>query len=147
MPCEIRACLDRQLIRDLDREIFDLTIDPKAAYDKANWWVAWDGKTPVAFAGAWMYAPHGWCFLERCGVLPSHRGHGLQKRLIKARMKWAHKWEAIGANTYTIPGNHKSANSLIACGFRMYEPERKYGGDDSLYWYRRFDSRGDEQRP
>ncbi len=52
--------------------------------DASRWWLAWDGDTPVAFGGARKLARENVILLERCGVVPSHRGRGLQLRLIRA---------------------------------------------------------------
>jgi hypothetical protein len=37
--------------------------------------------------------------------------------------------------TYTL-GNNPSANSLIACGFRLYAPAEAYAGKAALYWWK-----------
>jgi GNAT superfamily N-acetyltransferase len=107
-------------------------------YDKksAEWWFSYnDTNTPKAFAGAKMWEPDNCVFLCLSGVLPEARGKGLQKRLIRVRLKWAKKMKAKGAYTYTADDNLASANSLIGCGFKLFEPSYKWGLDDGLYWY------------
>ena len=64
----------------------------------------------------------GWAYLSRAGVAPDWRGHGLQKRLIRVRLRWAKRRGLIAAYTYTVD-NPASANSLIACGFRQFRPK------------------------
>lgn len=100
------------------------------------WFVAYDDDQPVAFAGARPTEgdPTSW-FLCRSGVIESARGHGLQKRLIRARLRAI---QAAGGNiayTYTAIDNPASANSLIAEGFRAYVPEWRWAGDMN-YWRR-----------
>lgn len=98
------------------------------------WWLAFDGDTPVAFAGL---APSSqWQdtgYLCRAGVLESHRGKGLQKRLIQVRAAHARRlgWQWLVTDTRRNPA---SANSLIACGFRMYEPSNPWSFRDAVYW-------------
>lgn len=102
--------------------------------DQAVWWVVYDGSIPVGFACA---APSKrWSdtiYLARAGITRQYRGKGLQKRLIKLRCTWAKRhgytW-AISDTTDNIP----SANNLIACGFKMYNPTWPYGVKETLYW-------------
>lgn len=129
----------------------DIT-DPKAVYalaglqlaclpgDKAfpmdrGWWhVIYIDETPVGFSG--MVPSVRWTdcvYLCRAGVLPEHQGHGLQKRLIRARLAKAralgYKWAVT--DTYDNPA---SANSLIANGFRLFRPSDPWAGEGSLFW-------------
>ena len=103
----------------------------------AAWWIMWseDGKA-AAFCGIW---PPLWkgrpCYLVRAGVLPDHRGQGLQKRMIVARLAYARKMGWTTAVTYTLCDNAASANSLIARGFRVYNPPSpKWIGEGVIYW-------------
>lgn len=108
--------------------------------DGTEWWIAEStGATPelVGFAGAKLWAPDNMVFLCRAGVAPAARGAGLQKRLIRARVGWARRVGARGCYTYTID-NPASANALIACGFRSYEPSYAWGGRSAQYWIKRF---------
>jgi len=115
----------------------DRTLLPEAprASDNTEWWGAWDGIDLVAYAAARLLN-NGVYFLSRAGVVESHRGHGLQKRLIRCRVARARKLCAPRAATYTAPHNAASMNSLISCGFRVYEPDGAYVGDDVVYWRR-----------
>lgn len=64
------------------------TLGQDQPYDVANghWWIAYDGELPVAFAGiAQSYRWGDAGYLCRAGVIRSHRGQGLQKRLIRIR--------------------------------------------------------------
>lgn len=111
----------------LDAAIFP--DDDPCNYVNANWWLVYSqGSLAVAFAGSCWRGED--LFLLRCGVLEGHRGKGLQRKLIKRRTR------GIPADviTYTAVGNPHSANNLIACGFRMYEPNDLWAGDDVNYW-------------
>jgi GNAT superfamily N-acetyltransferase len=105
---------------------------------QGDWWIVYDSKNlPCAFAGlvpSTRWARTG--YLCRSGVLPSHRGRGTQKRLIRARVRHAKKlgWEWLITDTYQNPA---SANSLIACGFKMFIPTVPWGAEGTLYWRRK----------
>jgi len=103
--------------------------------DKGWWHIAYtESGVPVAFSG--MVPSVRWTdcvYLCRAGVLPEHQGHGLQKRLIRARTAKAralgYKWAVT--DTYDNPS---SANSLIAVGFKLFEPSEPWAGKGSLFW-------------
>lgn len=108
------------------------------------WWIAYDGNKPVAFAGIVRSMSWSDCgYLCRAGVLASHRGLGLQKRLIAIRTtkakKIGYKWLISDTRD-----NHPSANSLAKLGFKMFTPTNPWGYNDTLYWRKRLDA---VQRP
>ena len=72
-------------------------------------------------------------YLCRAGVVPTHQGQGLQKRLIRQRLKVAKR---LGMNWVITDTNENpaSANSLIAIGFKMFEPSQPWGLKTALYW-------------
>ena len=72
-------------------------------------------------------------YLCRAGVVPTHQGQGLQKRLIRQRLKVAKR---LGMNWVITDTNQNpaSANSLIAIGFKMFEPSKPWGFKTALYW-------------
>lgn len=127
-----RVSGDHPALRTLHRET--LPGDPHPSYTLGWWWVAFDGKTPVGFAG--LHPSANWSgtgYMVRCGVVESHRGKGLQKRLIRVRVKFA-RGLGLGwlvSSTYLNPA---SSNSLIGCGFRLYKPTRPWGARGTLYW-------------
>jgi GNAT superfamily N-acetyltransferase len=128
---EVRALLLR-----MQRECLpgDAALSPMLG----DWWIAYtDTGVPAAFCS--LKASVRWeqtGYLSRSGVLPGHRGQGLQKRLIRVRMVRAKRlgWKWLITDTSDNPA---SANSLIACGFRMYEPSIPYGLKTSIYWRKR----------
>jgi len=72
-------------------------------------------------------------YLCRAGVVRAHQGQGLQKRLIRQRIKVA---KQLGMN-WVISDTHQnpaSANSLISVGFKMFEPSTPWGFKTALYW-------------
>lgn len=103
--------------------------------DFGHWWIVYleDGR-PIGFAG--MRRSHQWIdagYLCRAGVLPEYQGFGLQKRLIDVRIRKARSLNWVWLITDTTD-NPASANSLIAKGFKMYEPSIPWAYKHSLYW-------------
>jgi GNAT superfamily N-acetyltransferase len=98
------------------------------------WWVAFDGGLPVAFAGlkCSLSIPGGG-YLCRAGVLPSHRGRGLQGRLLASRERMARKL-GMGALVSDTFDNPHSTNNLIKAGFRAFDPPHPYGATGTNYW-------------
>jgi len=99
------------------------------------WWIVYDAHNlPCAFAG--LVSSVRWLdtgYLCRAGVLPSHRGQGVQKKLIRARVRQARAlgWNWLITDTYDNPA---SSNSLIATGFKLFEPLKPWGAKGTLYW-------------
>ena len=103
--------------------------------DRGHWWIAYaeDGK-PVGFAG--LVRSTRWTdtgYLCRAGVMDGFTGHGLQKRLILARIKQARKlgWNWLITDTTKNPA---SSNSLINAGFKIYQPGQPWGFRNAIYW-------------
>jgi predicted acetyltransferase len=110
--------------------------DDRVAVPGSLWWVAWEGKQPVAYAGlrlCSMPENRGLGFLCRAGVVPSHRGRRLQKKMIRIRERAARQLGLKELVTYCISTNSPSLNSLVGCGFRFYSPATKYGGPGAVY--------------
>ena len=100
------------------------------------WWIVWQDKTPVAYAGMRLCKDPrnlGLAFLNRAGVVPGHRGRGLQQRLIRARAAAARRLAVNELVTYVMIYNVASINSLVNCGFRFYVPATKWGGTTAVY--------------
>jgi GNAT superfamily N-acetyltransferase len=129
--------------RELCRQFFPESSQPGP---DSLWWAAHLAEHPeeiAAFASARLL-DDGAVLLNSAGVLREHRGHGLQKRLIRARCRWAAKHAPTKAVvTYTMASNARSANSLIACGFRQYVPAHPWFGcaEDVVYWLKRLEAR------
>lgn len=106
--------------------------------EKGDWWLVYKNDEPVAYAGMTQSTfAHDYGYLKRAGVLPNHRGKGLQRRLIKVRERKAkqYNWRALITDTTANPA---SSNSLIRCGYFLFEPEYKWAYKDSLYWRKVF---------
>lgn len=102
-----------------------------------HWWHVMDEDEPVAFCSLYIYPdlPET-AFLSLSGVLPSHRGKRIQKKMIKHRVKFARSQGVKRLISYTSYDNLASANSLIGCGFRLYDPQWKWGVTNALYFQR-----------
>lgn len=129
----ILRCRDQVTLIRLQQECLpnDDPLDPS----KGDWWVGWKGGDPVAFAC--LKPTRGdpaTGYLARAGVLPSARGQGLQKRLVKVREKRARELGMTHVVTDTANYNVASSNSLIACGYRLYRPSYVWGFPDGNYW-------------
>jgi GNAT superfamily N-acetyltransferase len=99
-----------------------------------SWWIAAENGRDVGFAGIVCSVSWTDCgYLCRSGVIPSARGQGLQKKFIRVRASQA---KALGWNWLIsdTTDNPASANSLIDCGFKMFEPTKPWGFKNTLYW-------------
>jgi len=99
------------------------------------WWTAADASASlVGFAGLVFSSRWSDCgYLCRAGVVPGSRGQGLQKKFIRVRIRQAKavsmKW--LVTDTHDNPA---SSNSLISCGFKLFDPSSPWGGKGTLYW-------------
>ena len=96
------------------------------------WWIAYVKNTPAAYAGL-LEEGGGVAYLCRAGVLPAHRGYGLQKMLIRTRIEKAKNIGLTRLITSTYANPH-SVNNLIDHGFRAYESVKPWGQDGTMYW-------------
>jgi GNAT superfamily N-acetyltransferase len=128
--------------RDELRFLHDVAFEgsaPEPDFKIGDWWLAtstWaDGSEELAaFAAlAPSYSTPGAGYLKRVGVHPLHRGHGLQRRLLRVREARARKlgYSALVTDTTS---NIPSANNLIAAGFRLFQPKDPWAFEHSLYW-------------
>lgn len=130
---DIRVPSVQTTLTFLQRKI--LPQDTPYKTDRGHWWVAYAecGK-PVGFAG--IVRSTKWTdtgYLCRAGVLDGFTGHGLQLRLIKARLAQARKlgWNWCITDTTNNPA---SSNSLINAGFKLYTPANPWSFKNALYW-------------
>ena len=98
------------------------------------WWICYHHDEPVGFAGmipSDQGSNNG--YLSRFGVLPGHRGLGLQRRLTGVVERHARKiglgWLVTDTNR-----NPPSANSLIKCGYQTYNPAKPWSFSSAVYW-------------
>ena len=113
--------------------------DPKPRWTLNNWWVLWaDGVEAGYGAMRFVEAYDGAAaYMTRVGILPRFRGRGLQKWLVRARVRYAKSVGVARVVTYTICENHPSSNNLIKCGFRVYQPKIQWAGRNVIYWERK----------
>lgn len=108
--------------------------DEPIGSDKGYWWIALTGELPVAFAGLYVSQQDPLAgYLCRAGVLPSHRGLGLQSRLLRVREQKARKLGMTSLVTDTFDNPH-SSNNLISSGFKLVIPPVRYGAAGTNYW-------------
>ncbi len=107
---------------------------PVSVEDGGEWWLAFFEDEPIGFGAirpsvSWRYTG----YLSRAGVLPKHRGHMLQRRLIQARERWALRqgWQWLLSDTITNP---HSANNLSRAGFHMFDAKNPWARPEALYW-------------
>jgi ribosomal protein S18 acetylase RimI-like enzyme len=74
-------------------------------------------KEIVAYATVVCY--HGHWVLRMCVVHPKHRGKGLQRSLIQARLLFLSNQGIKSVLTWVKPTNSYSLNNLIDLGFRF----------------------------
>jgi GNAT superfamily N-acetyltransferase len=121
-----------QAIRFLQKECLplDTVLSPKVGW----WWIAYCDGRLAGFAAMLQSSktPEA-VYLARAGTLEAFRGRGLQKKLIRERLKFAKDLGMTQAITDTTD-NVASANALIATGFRMFEPDDPWGLSNTLYW-------------
>jgi GNAT superfamily N-acetyltransferase len=129
---------------DTLKELQLACLPPDVLYptDSGCWWLATiEDEVPVAFAGLTVY-DEVVGYLCRVGVLPEFRGNRLQARLTRAVERRARR---IGCTLMVTDTNRNppSENSLIRCGFRLFEPEYPPGKQPawapwalptSIYW-------------
>jgi len=117
----------------LQSEILDGT--KPAKINIGYWWIVYtETNKAVGFAAMKQSSQFSDCvFLHRSGISDEHTGNGLQKRLIKARLNKAkHMGFNWAVSDTTL--NPQSTNSLINCGFKMYQPSKPWGWKHTCYW-------------
>jgi N-acetylglutamate synthase-like GNAT family acetyltransferase len=99
-----------------------------------SWWIATKDGNDIGFAGLVRTVSWTDCgYLCRAGVVPDARGQGLQKQFIRVRLRQAKAlgWRWVVTDT---TDNLASANSLIATGFKLFQPTKPWGFKNTLYW-------------
>lgn len=125
------------IVRYLDMVCFPSDNRKFGSEHGVHWWIVRDVGDGVlaGYCGIVLsHADRG--FLCRAGVMPHARGNGLQRRMIRARERFARTQGWTRLVTYTHFTNTSSANNLIACGYRLYTPDAAWGGSSALYFWR-----------
>lgn len=101
--------------------------------DGTMWWLALDiNHRPAGYCALAPFGDNtGW--LYRAGVLPEHRGHGLQQWFIAARERAADKlgWHTVVTNVN--PESVGSINNLVSAGYRCFRPDVLWDGEGRVY--------------
>jgi ribosomal protein S18 acetylase RimI-like enzyme len=119
-------------------EIDNICLPGSGIYWSNNpiWWVVYDNKDIVGYAGYQKSVNYNnTAYLCRSGILSKYRGLGLQRKLIKSRLR------DICINGYSAAitdttNNIYSSNNLIKCGFTLFIPKYFWGFNQTLYWRR-----------
>ncbi len=111
------------------RSFLDAPTQSEAQREALRAMLVADGSVPwlaeeagVAVAVALSSAEGGVAWLSGAGVLPASRGHGLQEKLVRARLAWALSRGCDVAASATEPGT-ASQRTLERCGFRAAYPK------------------------
>lgn len=107
-------------------------------HENREWWVMVNNKNEIVSYCGSIYSKEGICIFNRAWVDKRYRGRGIQKRMIRLRLKRAKQFCKI-AITYTTLDNYQSVNNLTSCGFKYYSPEYAYGGRQMLYFMHEFE--------
>lgn len=127
-----RRTEDLDLISTMDKECFP-NDDPPNLED-TTWWVYYEDGEAIAYCSL-SIVDGNIGFLSRSGVMPGHRGKGLQKKMIRHRERVAKREKLAKIITYTFIENVYSSNNLISAGYKLYLPDE--GTEDSfLHWYK-----------
>jgi GNAT superfamily N-acetyltransferase len=115
-----------------------LPTDPPLVFPRGSvWFVALDGDDVVGFAGVKFHRKIKTAELLLTLVRPSHRGKGLQRRLIAARERAARRAGMTRAVTYTMIFNVPSATNLAKARYATYRPVRPWATRQVVYWEKR----------
>lgn len=109
---------------DIDRVCFTHPNDTLHVDEALGWslWLATYDNYPVGYCASQYLPGRGAVYLCRAAVLPEARGRGLQRRMVSVRLMDARKRGYHTAISYVHVDNLPSANTLIKCGFTLYEP-------------------------
>jgi GNAT superfamily N-acetyltransferase len=106
--------------------------------ESGHWWLVMLNGMSVAFAGYVDGITNpAFGYMIRAGVIPEARGRGLQRKLLRVREHHARRNGYCGLVTDTTD-NIPSANNLIRCGYRLFEPHTRWAFEHSLYWRKVF---------
>ena len=120
------------IVAMLHAKLFPKTQFPSPHY--GDWWVVYFGNEPVGFSHLVQstHYPDGGYF-SRVGVLPPHRGNGLQARLMIAAEIRARSfgWGMMYSDTRRAP---YSAANFEKLKYSRFKPENPWGQPGTVYW-------------
>lgn len=123
-------------IQEVDQRFFPEA--PVKDIDNHYWFLLKVNNQTAGYCGV-KVLPNQVAELTRAGIFESYQGFGYQKKMIKARERFAHRLGCTMVKTYCSVDNVQSANSLISCGYKLYIPEVYDDGDyhDWMCWRKR----------
>ena len=132
----VRNAEDHKKAESLMRRVFCASDFRNKRTKKGSWWLVREASTgrAVAFCALSDFKKNkhvGYLYIS--GVDEHYRGNGLQRRMIRVRLRAARLagYKRVVAETYNNP---ESANNLIACGFRMFKPKITWSAPGACYW-------------
>lgn len=127
---KVRKTKNLKFILKLNEQIFPE--DPLETSASSLFWLIFMNDIPVGFASArgLMYSPDV-AYFDRAGLKPIAQGQGLHKKLINIRLRYLRRIGYRCAITYCLDDNFPSANNLVSCGFKLYEPQERWADDAS----------------
>lgn len=120
-------------LADLNRATFG-GMAPPVKPEIGQWWVCVHDGAAVGFAGMERSTHYPKCgYFSRVGVLPAHRGRGLQNRFMRTIEAAARRngWRSIVSDTTENP---PSANSFVRRGYRIFSPKFPWSLTGAIYW-------------
>lgn len=127
----IKRSENKELLKKLHDQIFPADI--WCGLESTVAWVVWYDKQPIGFCLMDITSDE-FGYYTRAGILKKHWGNGLHKRMILVREKFARQFGYKRIVTYTLTNNIQSIANLQKRGYLIYEPKRKYAGENFLYW-------------
>jgi GNAT superfamily N-acetyltransferase len=128
---------DIDAIEAADRVCFPFDEPYMFSWHKNASWVSMIDGELAGYLSAHPINNRGRWFFSRVGVMPAHRGRGLQRRLMAVMEKHgrASGWKEIV--TYTAGGNGWSTRNILASGYRTYEPRSSWVGWEVVHMRKR----------
>lgn len=131
---EIRRTTDVNKIKKLHSRI--LSGDYFYYHSGNAYWVLLANDFPVGFCIGTDIG-HKLLYLSRSGIFTTHRGKGLQKKMIQVREKWGRRNNLESSITYCLLNNPASINSLISSGYRVFEPDYAWAGRTGVVYLKK----------
>ena len=104
------------------------------------WRVAREGGRRLGYIGLDRVDGDAW-YLQRYYTSPEARGRGLGRALVLSGVRAARRVARGDVVTYVMAWNTASANALIGCGFRLYDPAWAWAGREGVLYLRQRDAR------
>lgn len=127
----LRKCSNFDIIEWLDEQCFpaDYRIEEDS---ETTWIVGYADGIPVCYIGV-QDIGQGVGFVPRIGVLESHQGQRLARRLLKRITKESKEIGLAQLVTYIAHNNPQSLNCFFADGYKALIPEYLYAGKEFIY--------------